>query len=106
MNWLKELKKTILTHTDDRIMINGINVIQCRHLTREAEEDGSYYWFCELAPISCSKGCVNFKDCYYKQLKRKEQKLKEIKQYCNNCNLKADFTACDILQIIESEGNE
>lgn len=24
----------------------------------------------------------------------------------NNCNLKADFTACDILQIIEGKENE
>ena len=37
MNWLKELKKTILTHTDDRIIINGVNVIQCRHHQQSKE---------------------------------------------------------------------
>lgn len=28
---------------------------------------------------------------------------KKIREYCNNCNLKADFTACDVLQIIEGK---
>lgn len=37
------------------------------------------------------------------QLKRAEQKLEKIREYCNNCNLKADFTACDVLQIIEDK---
>ena len=32
-----------------------------------------------------------------------EQKLEKIREYCNNCNLKADFTACDVLQIIEGK---
>lgn len=49
---------------------------------------------------------IDEKNCYYKQLKRKEQELKEIKEYCNNCNLKVDFTACEILQIIEGEEDE
>lgn len=42
----------------------------------------------------------------FKQLKQAEQKLEKIKEYCNSCNLKADFTACDILQIIKGEENE
>lgn len=29
-----------------------------------------------------------------------QNKLDEIEIYCKNCNLKADFTACDILNII------
>ena len=49
--------------------------------------------------------CDEIKNCpikeQYKQLKRAEQKLEKIKEYCNNCNLKADFTACDVLKIIE-----
>ena len=33
-------------------------------------------------------------------LQAKERILNEIKSYCEECNLKADFTACDILDII------
>lgn len=33
-------------------------------------------------------------------------KLEKIKEYLNSCNLKADFTACDVLQIIEGNANE
>ncbi len=40
------------------------------------------------------------------KLREKEQKLDKIKEYCNDCNLKADFTACDVLQIIEGKENE
>lgn len=29
--------------------------------------------------------------------------LDKIKKYCRQCNLKADFTACDILNIINEE---
>ena len=50
--------------------------------------------------------CKNNLNCYYKQRKRAEYKLDKIKEYCNNCNLKADFTACDVLQIIEGKENE
>lgn len=42
-----------------------------------------------------------------KQIKNKEQEinkykqaLDEIEKYCKECNLKADFTACDILGFI------
>lgn len=35
-----------------------------------------------------------------------KQKLEKIKNYCNTCNLKTDFTACDVLQIIEEKENE
>lgn len=35
-----------------------------------------------------------------------QNKLDEIEIYCKQCNLKADFTACDILSIInEIKGN-
>ena len=88
--------------TDDRIIINGVNVIQCRHLIREVEEDSRYYWFCNMAPTGCAEDCINFKDCYYKQLARKTaecEKLKErlertendLKYQCVDCmNVKSD----------------
>lgn len=33
-------------------------------------------------------------------LRAKERILDEIENYCKECNLKADLTACDILDII------
>lgn len=33
-------------------------------------------------------------------LRAKERILDEVESYCRGCNLKADFTACDILDII------
>lgn len=38
-----------------------------------------------------------------KKSKTYKQALDDIENYCKECNLKADFTACDILQIIEGK---
>lgn len=38
--------------------------------------------------------------------KQAEQKLKRIEKYCEEQNLKADYTACEILQIIDEVKNE
>lgn len=88
------------------IIINGVDVSGCSSLGRT------------IVGITCGNGerkrlgnriitihqlCSTNSECLFKRFKRKEQKLEKIKEYCNNCNLKADFTACDILQIIEGE---
>ena len=39
--------------------------------------------------------------CLQDQFKLAEQKLEKIKDYCKEQNLKADWTACEILKIIE-----
>lgn len=82
--------------TGKEIIINGVDVNKCRNY------DPEQYFECEIS--SCH--CEEITNCYFKQLKRKEQKLKEITEYCNSCNLKADFTACDILQILEGKKDE
>lgn len=33
-------------------------------------------------------------------IKQKDRALDKIEEYCKECNLKADFTACDILGFI------
>lgn len=38
--------------------------------------------------------------------KRLKKKLKQIEKYCEEQNLKADYTACEILEIIDEENNE
>lgn len=43
---------------------------------------------------------------HYNKLESENEKLKkaleEVKNYCNECNLKADYTACEILTIIDA----
>lgn len=81
-----------------QIIINGVDVSECEHL----QYKGCNFAQCLVKMASFDLKCKGY-NCYFKQLKRKEQKLKEITDYCKGCNLKADFTACDILQIIEGE---
>ena len=74
---LKEWKKTVVD------MFN--RTCKCKYLNQEAA-------LCELS----GKQCVAINECMYK----KHQALVVIKKYCEDQNLKADFTACEILQII------
>nr|DAU01363.1 MAG TPA: hypothetical protein [Caudoviricetes sp.] len=61
--------------TDKEIIINGIDVSECRYLF----DDTSY----KRSKTSCSitlKDCKYLGDkCYFKQLKRKEQECEELK---------------------------
>lgn len=74
---LKEWKKTVVD------MFN--RTCRCKYLNQEAA-------LCGLS----GKQCVAINECMY----RKHQVLAKIKEYCMDQNLKADFTACEILQII------
>lgn len=105
------------------IMIDGVDVSGCKKLDREYApnypEIGGYDWFneCKETSTDC-QGRI----CLFKQLARKTQeceelkkanihidnnrmvksnKLKKIEEYCREQNLKADYTACEILQIID-----
>lgn len=82
--------------SDNKTIVDGVDVSRC------CNYDDTQFWEC--APSYCH--CEELPNCHYKQFKRKEQKLDKIKEYCHNCNLKADFTACDVLQIIEGKENE
>lgn len=74
---LKEWKRTVVD------MFN--RTCKCKYLNQEAA-------LCGLS----GKQCVAINECMYK----KHQALVAIKKYCEDQNLKADFTACEILQII------
>ena len=80
---LKEWKKTVVD------MFN--RTCKCKYLNQEAA-------LCGLS----GKQCVAINECMYK----KHQALVEIKKYCEDQNLKADFTACEILQIVSEVLNE
>ena len=55
-------------------------------------EDNS--WHC----VQCTKALDNCK--LLAENDKLKQALEDIKKYCNECNLKADYTACEVLKII------
>ena len=75
--------------TDKEIIIDGVNVNKCAYY----EHDGV---------LTCNdyESCEDNPNCYFKQLKHKEQALDEIEKYCKKQNLKYDTTACYILGVI------
>ena len=91
--------------TDKEIIINGVDVRKCVHRQWDNSQK-IHLCYNGNSPLTPWSWCEENPNCYYKQLARKTQELKEIKEYCNNCNLKVDFTACEILQIIEGEKDE
>ena len=85
-------------------MINNINVADC--------EFRGYCNICKLKSGSnCPTDCKDNPNCYYKQLKRAEQKLEKIKEYlCENVCLEGenckfcdnhDCINIEVLKIIE-----
>ena len=67
----------------EQIMINGVDVSECEHLTYPLEEDGQYYWFCNIAPAGGPDECEHKPKCSYKKalrkLTRKTQECEELK---------------------------
>lgn len=87
---------------DKQIIIHGVDVSGCKHYKHNDKNSG---WsgctskdeehIHSVNPLCCEK-----KDCLYKQLKRKEQKLKKIEEfrhnYCMDCEdlLKPSHSCC------------
>ena len=90
--------------TDKPIIIDSVDVSECGHY---------YYGKCEIDydewnnEIIRYNKCQNNPNCYYKLLKRKEQKLENIKEICNEyqkeyiLNIGVEILTNKILQIIE-----
>lgn len=68
----------------EQIMINGVDVSGCEYLTYQLEEDGQYYWFCDISPAGGPDECEYKPECSYKkvfrQLARKTQECEELKE--------------------------
>ena len=102
--------------TDKQIIIDGVNVIGCEF----CDWKGSNVPQCRVRFASFKPICEGY-DCYYKQLKRKEQYLeticktfdieyiqdKETNQIIAKCNkLLAKEQECEALQMSENEAGE
>lgn len=51
--------------TDKQIIVDGVDVSEC--------EDYGYRWKARYWCHNCDEPCTDYPNCYYKQLKRKEQ---------------------------------
>lgn len=85
----------------EEIIIDGVDISECSNYNPEQ------YFECEIS--SCH--CEEITNCYFKQLKRTEQKLDKIKgileviiEQCKIYPLKNNLIK--ILQIIEDKQNE
>lgn len=82
--------------TDKQIMIDGVDVTYCEYCSRYANTT--------IHHCDWTGECKEHPNCYYKQLKRAEQKLAKIKKYCKP-KVMMNGTANVILQIIEGKEN-
>lgn len=62
------------------IIVNGVDVGKCEFLTKT----GHCRAHMSIMGIDTNK-CKCFPNCYFKQLKRKEQENEELRQYHNKC---------------------
>ena len=68
---------------EEEIIIDGVNVGGCKYLNTFSDCDG-YHYYCDLADDIKNEYCEYYKDCYYKQLKRKTQEYEELKDKMAN----------------------
>ena len=96
----------------EEIIIDGINVSACEyrdqrnfcHCDNSKENEGE-------ERITGIGGCKYNPNCHFKQLKRAEQKLEKVKEYCNKYQIEyivnngVQLLITRILQTIEGEEN-
>lgn len=63
----------------DKVIIDGIDVSGCENLKSNLDCADSAYHLFDMTTRWVK--CENCKDCYYKQLQRKEQECEELKQW-------------------------
>ena len=74
---MNEVESEARKMTDKQIIIDGVDVSGCKHF-----KIGTCLADYLLTDMDFSEAkCELCKDCYYKQLKRKEQECEELKQY-------------------------
>lgn len=87
-----------------QIIINGVDVSECNF---RLERDNQQKCECSHATgfgVICD--CEKWHNCDFKQLKRKEQKLKKIKDYCSKNKVAGWVDIEGIIEIIEGKEND
>ena len=55
----------------EKIIIDGVNVGQCKYLNTFTDCDG-YHYYCDLADDIMNEYCEHYKNCYFKQLQKEK----------------------------------
>ena len=82
----------------EEIIIDGVDVSECIF----------YKGYCRIAALCDYSGhlCEVTPNCKLKQLKRAEQKLEKVKDYCRKNKVSGWVDVEGIVEIIEGEENE
>ena len=85
-----------------QIIIDNVDVSECKNFScGTCEEENKI----PRTINHFTADCRMYPNCYYKQLKRAEQKLANIKEYCKP-KIMMNGTANEILKIIDGKDNE
>ena len=76
--------------TDEQIIIDGVDVSKCIYFQQEDDEYTCGAEECNGAIVAC-RACDN---CYYKQLKRKEQECEYLKKKLLRKEAVVEFASC------------
>lgn len=63
--------KDINVPRKEQIIIDGVNVGQCKYLNTFTDCDG-YHYYCDLADDIKNEYCEHYKNCYFKQLQKEK----------------------------------
>lgn len=86
---------------DKEIIINGVDVSECCWCDFEPNAEP----YCRINDGE-DLNCEDNPNCYFKQLKRAEQKLEKIKNYCLKNKVSGWCDIEGIIEIIEGDKNE
>ena len=80
----------------DKIIIDGIDISECNYaiLPKHQCPMKSMPYAKETSCIACKEHCKNNPNCYFKQLKRAEQKLEKIKEIVSHCKEQTGCIGC------------
>lgn len=75
---------------EKQIMIDGVDVNKCKHIqVAYPKNEKEYFVFCKAFYLENEDDfcdCTEEPNCYYKQLKRKEQECEQLKEVLNGTN--------------------
>ena len=107
--------------TDKQIIINGVNVSECECIIEDYQQVNNFKGGYEHIKNVCELGergseyynlfCKDNPNCYYKQLKRKEQECEELKHKvelmmdCASCKIDEYKQALDEIEEIAEDMN-
>ena len=89
--------------TNNKTIVDSVDVSECEHQTCGGCDINFEEWNGEIIRYL---DCSNYPNCYFKQLKRKEQKLDKIKDYCLKNKASGWCDVEGIIGIIEGKENE